>query len=74
MTDKKPLLVIKHAHLPPPTIPRMLMDAALIWLVMDRLQATGVVIGVVWTLFGLLSTVQFYRMCASTYVRPDEFA
>jgi hypothetical protein len=73
VTDKKPLLVIKPGYLPPPSIARMLMDAALVWLLMDRFQATGVVMGVVWTLFGLVSAVQLIRMFLSTYVRPDEF-
>jgi hypothetical protein len=36
----------------PPTLP--IFSTATVWLIVDRLQLTGVTLGVVWTVWGIL--------------------
>jgi len=53
--------------------PRLLVfPTCTIWLMLDRLNATGAVCGVVWTLFSLLVLIGLFEGINEEWVHPNK--
>jgi hypothetical protein len=64
--------VIGRKYLPSPSVGQVLWHGMLLHLTLTHFNAVPWVLGVVWTLWGLLSAVVVYALFASEHVHPKD--